>query len=95
MRVRYYLDEDTGVAHIRAHGVLESEVEDVLRRPIENRPGRSASRVIIGRTRAGRVLRVICVPDDADDGMFVVTAFELTGKPLRAFQRRCRKRGKP
>lgn len=72
----------------------ESEVEDVLRRPLENLPGRRNSRIVIGRTRLGRLLKVVIVPDDdGGEGVFVVTAFDLTGKPMRAFQRRLRRRG--
>ena len=95
MEIRYYQDTDTGKPHIYAHGVREEEVEDVLRRPIENLPGRRRSRVVIGRTRAGRILKVICVPDDGGRDVFVVTAFDLKGKPLRAFKRRSRRRGVP
>ncbi|MFI5378498.1 MAG: DUF4258 domain-containing protein [Tepidisphaerales bacterium] len=79
--------------HVYGHNVRESEVEDVLRRPLENLPSRRNSRLVIGRTRAGRVLKVVMVPDDDGEGVFVVTAFELTGKPLRAFQRRLHRRG--
>jgi len=39
------------------------------------------------------MLKIICVPDDVGDGVFVVTAFDLRGKPLRAFNRRMRRRG--
>jgi hypothetical protein len=92
--IRYYVDADTELPHVYAHNVDESEVEDVLRRPQENLPGRRNSRIVIGRTRAGRVLKVVIVPDDDGEGVFVVTAFDLTGKPLRAFQRRLRRRGK-
>lgn len=69
------------------------EVGEVLRRPAENLPGPRNSRIVLGRTRAGRVLKVVCVPDDVGDGVFVVTAFDLRGKPLRAFKRRMRGRG--
>ncbi|MEW6250430.1 MAG: hypothetical protein AB1716_07270 [Planctomycetota bacterium] len=65
----------------------------MLRRPVENRAGRRKSRVVIGRTRAGRILRVVYVPDDDGVGAFLVTAFDLRGKPLRAFMRRMRRRG--
>jgi hypothetical protein len=91
MRVRYYFDPDTESPHILRHGVTESEVEQVLARPAEDRPGREGSRVAIGQTDAGRHLRVIYVPER--DGAFVVTACELRGKSLAAFKRRRRKRG--
>jgi hypothetical protein len=93
MEIRYNRDADTGLPHIYAHGVRETEVEDVLNHRLENRPGRKDSRVIVGRTRAGRVLKVIAVPDEDGSGVFVVTAYDLTGKALAAFRRRMRKRG--
>ena len=74
--------------------VGEEEVVDVLSSPGEDRPGREDSRVVIGKTRAGRYLRVIYVPDPAPESVFVITAYELRGKPLFAYRRRLRKKGK-
>ncbi len=74
MDVRYYIDPETEQPHIYRHGVAEPEVEDVLRRPMEDRPGREGSRVVLGRTRAGRYLRVIHVPDPVPESVFVITA---------------------
>jgi len=93
LEIRYHWDDDTDLPHIAAHGVSEREVEEVLRRPLENLPGRRNSRIIIGRTAGGRLLKVIVVPDDDGADVFVVTAFDLRGKPLKAHQRRMRKRG--
>ncbi len=93
MRLRFYLDSETVLPHIYHHGVDESEVEDVLKRPGEDRPGREGSRVAIGQTRAGRFLRVIYVPDPEPDSVFVITAYELKGKPLVAYRRRRRRQG--
>ena len=90
MNVRYYLDPETGEPHIYKHDVHEREVEQVLRRAGEDRPGREDSRVAVGRTDAGRYLRVIYVPERG--GVFVVTAYELRGKPLKAYRRRMRGR---
>ncbi len=59
MNIRYYLDPETGLHHIYRHGVDEDEVEEVLRRSGEDRPGREGSRVAMGQTRAGRYLRFI------------------------------------
>lgn len=92
MEVRYYLDGDTGLPHIRRHGVLETEVEAVLARPIEDRPGRDGVRLALGRTPAGRWLRVVYVPDSQPGGVFVITAYALVGKPLAALRRRMRRR---
>jgi hypothetical protein len=91
MNIRYYIDAETERPHILPHGVAEHEVEQVLLRPAEERPGRDGSRVAIGRTLAGRYLRVVYVAD-AQSGVFVITAFELRGKPLTAFKRRVRRR---
>jgi hypothetical protein len=68
--------------------VDEDEVEEVLRTPGEDRPGREGSRVAIGQTRAGRYLRVIYVPDPEPDSIFVIPAYQVTGKPLMAYRRR-------
>lgn len=92
LAVRCYLDPETGEPHIHGHGVSESEVEDVLAAPGEDRPGRDGSRVALGSTRSGRHLRVIYVPDRGIGGVFVVTAYDLRGKALFAFRRRARRK---
>ena len=89
--LRFYLDPATGLPHIRGHGVTEDEVEHVPAKPGEDRAGRDGSRVAIGQTRAGRYLRVIYVPDPTPNSVFVITAFELTGKPVTAYRRRRRR----
>jgi len=93
--IRFYLDPETGAQHIYNHNVDEDEVEDVLGTPGEDRPGREGSRIAIGQTRGGRYLRVIYVPDPEPDSVFVITAYDLKGKPLSAYRRRRkRKRGR-
>ena len=92
MDIRYFRDLDTGQPHIYGHGVSEVEVEYVLRHAGEDRPGRDDSRHALGQTAAGRYLRVIYVPDLGADSVFVVTSYELQGKPLQAYRRRCRRR---
>jgi len=92
MRVRYYIDPKTGMPHIYQHGVSEQEVEEVLARPGESRSGSEGSQVTIGHTLSGRCLRVIYVPDPEIDSIFVVTSYELRGKPLAAYRRRRRRR---
>lgn len=92
MELRFWNDPETGLPHIYAHGVTEDEVRQVLNRPgLSIRGGRN-SRSIMGQTSGGRLLKVVFVPDDGDSG-FVVTAYELRGKALRAY-RRARKRKK-
>jgi hypothetical protein len=92
MYIRYYIDPGKGLPHIYNHNVSESEVEDVLLRPGEDRHGRDGSRIALGQTRAGRYLRVIYIPDPEQENIFVITAFELTDKPLVAYKRRRRKK---
>ena len=92
MRVRYYIDPETGEPHLYKHDVAESEVEEILKSPGEDRSGRDGSRVAIGQTLSGRYLKVIYVPDEESESIFVVTAFDLDGKPLIAYRRRNRRR---
>jgi len=83
-----------GLPHIYGHNVEETEVEEVLSIPGEDRPGREGSRVAIGKTSDGRYLRVIYVPDPEPNSAFVITAHELRGKPLIAYRRRRRRKKK-
>lgn len=71
----------------------EREAEDVLRRPLEDRPGQEGARVAISRTAAGRYLRVIYVPDPEPGSLFCITAFDLGPKALRALRRRRKTQG--
>ena len=92
MKIRFYIDPDSGLPHIFQHNVAESEVEEVLARPLEDRAGVDGSRVALGQTRAGRYLRVIYVPDREPGSVFVITAFDLTPKAKHALRRRRRKK---
>lgn len=57
MKVRYYIDPAIGQPHIYSHNVAESEVEEVLAPPGEDRVGSAGTRVAIGRTLHGRLLQ--------------------------------------
>lgn len=92
MKLRFYVDPETDLPHIYAHEVDEQEVEDVLKHSGEDRPGREGSRVAIGQTRASRYIRVIYVPDEEADSVFVITAYQLKGKALLAYRRRRRRK---
>lgn len=92
MNLRFYIDPTLGLPHIYNHDVSEEEVAQVLANRGEDRPGSKDSRIAIGQTDAGRYLRVIYVRDPKPDSVFVVTAYELDGKPLRAYRRRIGKR---
>lgn len=92
MKVRYYVDPQTDVPHIYHHDVSEMEVEEVLERPAEDCLGNEACRVAIGSTSTGRTLRVVYVPDSEPHSVFVITAYDLRGKPLLAYRRRRRRK---
>ena len=94
MKIRFYIDPLTDEPHIYNHHVSENEVEDILTNPSEDRSGRDGSRIALGQTENGRYLRVIYVPDPEPNSVFVITAYDLTGKPLTAYRRRKRQRGK-
>src|SRR5437867_2316979 len=90
--LRFHLDAETGQPHIYEHGVTEEEVRQVLTRPGEEFAGRNKSRIALGQTASGRYLQVVYVPDDDRSGAFVVTAYELTGRALKAYRRRRRRK---
>lgn len=92
MTVRFYVDPATEQPHIYGHSVVEEEVEDVLARPMEDRTGRDGSRIALGQTESGRYLRVIYVPDSIPGSVFVITAYELGEKALKALRRRQKKK---
>ncbi len=88
MEIRFYLDPETGLPHIYDHGVTEEEVEQVLRASGGDVQGSRGSRMKLGRTLAGRYLQVIYTPDEEPGNVFVITAYELTGKARKAYRRR-------
>jgi hypothetical protein len=92
VRLRFYIDPVTGGPHIHDHGVDEAEVEEVLANPGEDRSGSEGSRIATGATEAGRIVRVVYSPDPEPDSVFVITAYELHGKPLKAYRRRQRRK---
>ena len=63
-----------------------------LQRPIEDREGHDDANIAIGRTRNGRLLRVVYVVDSYPLSIFVITAYPLTGKAFKASRRRQRKK---
>jgi hypothetical protein len=83
-----------GVRHILKHNVTESEVEQVLRRSGEEFSGTNHSRIRLGKNEAGRLLQVVYAPDEAGDGLFVVTAYELTPKAKKAYRKRQKRKRK-
>lgn len=93
MKIRYYIDSTTGEAHIYKHNINKGEVSEILQNSGEDRPGIDGTRVAIGKTDAGRYLKVIYIPDPEPDSIFVITAYSLTAKTITAYRRRIKKRG--
>ena len=48
MDIRFYIDPETRLPHIYNHDVRENEVEEVLRKPGEDRPGKENYRIAMG-----------------------------------------------
>jgi len=94
LEIRFYLDPETDLPHIYGHGVTEADVGQILRRPDEDGPSSGSSRQAVGQGVGGRYLRVIYVPDEVGDSVFVVTAYPLAGGALKAHRRRKRRRGR-
>jgi len=65
------------------HNVDEAEVEQVLANPDEDRPGTGNSRVAIGHTDGGRILRVIYVRDPAPDSVCLITPPNLSSQHIK------------
>ena len=91
MDIRFYIDPETGEPHIYRHDVSEDEVEEILRRPGDDFPGRRDSRIALGQTEAGRYLQIVYAQDPDRRSVFVITAYDLRGKALTAFRRRKRR----
>jgi len=94
VRLRFHIDPEEGEPHILIHGVSESEVEDVLGGPLEDRRGYDGARVAIGQTRAGRYLKVVYVPDPDARSVFVITAYDLGPKARKALRQRQRRKAR-
>lgn len=93
MEIRFYIDPATGEPHIHGHGISEVEVEQVFSSGLgEDRVSREGSRMLMGQTDAGRYLRIIYAPDEVPNSVFIITAYELRGKPLMGYKRRQRRR---
>ena len=92
MKLRFYIDPETKEPHILRHGVSEDEAQEVLARPLEDRPGEGDSRVALGQTQGGHYLRVVYVPDTEPDSVFVIIGYDLGPKAMRALRRRRRRK---
>jgi hypothetical protein len=92
MNLRFYIDPETDLPHIYNHDVIEQEVQDIFNNLGEDRLGRDGSRVAIGQTQSGRYLKIIYVPEPETNSAFIITAYQLIGKPLNAYRKRKRRK---
>ncbi len=92
MEIRFYINPETNEPHIFDHDVSEAEVDQVIRGSGEDLPAKRGARMKLGQTAAGRYLQVIYVPDEDENSIFVITAYELRGKAKTAFRRRRRRK---
>lgn len=91
MRYRHYIDPETELPHVETHGVSTREAEEVLAHPLMESAGTRGTRIAVGKTSDGRYLRVVYARDAAPDSIFVVTAYDLPAKALKALRRRLRR----
>jgi len=92
VKITYWEPPETGEPHIYDHGVSEDEVEEVLRNPGEELPGRNKARLVTGQTEEGRYLKVVFVRKPEQGAILVVTAYDLSPAQLAAYRRRRRKK---
>ena len=92
MRLRFFVDPETGEPHIYKHAEDEQEVEAILSQASEDRGRSDDSRVAIGKTPSGRHLRVVYIRDPEPQSFFIITAYELRGQPFAAYKRRQRRK---
>ncbi len=72
MDIRFYVDPESDEPHIFDHGVTEEEVYQVLVTRGDDFQGKRNSRIRFGQTLAGRYLKVVYVPDEERDSVFVI-----------------------
>lgn len=73
--------------HIGRHGVTPGEVEEVVANAHLARHGRERTRILLGRTDAGRFLTVV-LARSLRGGAYVVTARDMTFAERRLFKSR-------
>jgi hypothetical protein len=92
LRIRFYIDPSTGAPHILNHRVGEDEVADVLEGPGEDRAGGEAFQDCLGADRVRPLSAGYLRARPRAGQRFVITAYDLTGKPLAAYSRRRKKK---
>ena len=92
MKLRFYVNPDSGELEISKHGVTEEEVHEIFDAPDEDVRGRSGTRTVIGRTASGRWLMVVYTRQTNPDSCFVISAYAPTPNAIKALRARLRKK---
>ena len=90
MHIRFYIDRETQLPHLFKHDVSEDEAIEVFGSSTEHLHADRGAFMALGQTHAGRYLKVIYRKERG--GIFVITAYDLAGKALRAYRRRKRRK---
>jgi len=77
--------DDWNIAHIARHEVTPEEVEEVCYGDYVKREGYKRRIMLIGPTRAGRMLAIV-LEGEGDDVYFVVTARSADRKERRVYR---------
>lgn len=70
------------------HGVSCAEAIFVVLHAVEDGRGDRGTRLAVGQTEDGRWIKVAFSPDPDPDSVFVITAYPLRPKALKAIRRR-------
>jgi uncharacterized protein len=80
------LEWDThNIGHIARHDVIPSEVEEVCENEVALRDGRNDYLILIGKTHAGRMLKIV-LEQKAQSIWRVATAHDASRKERRYYQ---------
>lgn len=88
VKIRFYRDPESGEPHVLRHGVSCAEAAFVVLHAVEDGRGERGTRLAVGQTGDGRWIMVVYSPDSDPDSVFVITAYPLRPKALKALRRR-------
>jgi hypothetical protein len=77
VKIRFYIDDDSGLPHCLRHQVTEEEVRYAMPRRLKDRAGSNGARVAFGQTSTGRYLKIVYVRDPGQDSVFIITAYTM------------------
>ena len=91
MHIRFYRDPATGEPSTT---MMSQKMKSKMSSVAQVKTTWVGKGLVLPSVRHGlEVFRVIYVPDPEPDSIFVITAYELRGKPLTVYRRRQRRKG--